>query len=105
MTKHILATEPLTDRQQGIEEGYHAALNDAEAGLLKNSGIYTTRQVTDFLEIYKTAIRHTLENDIRGVYRLGNGSGDESRLSEKLIKEADAKFSGILKSADQETQR
>lgn len=100
----LISEDPLTERQEGIQEGYEAAIQDAEAGMLKNQGIYTTRMVKDFLEIYRAAIRQTILNDIRGVYRLGNGSGDEERVAEKLMKEADDKFSGLLSSEDQATK-
>ena len=90
--------------QQAFENGYQECLRDADSGLLKGSGIYTVSQVKTFLEMYRSAIRQSIENDIRGVYRLGSGSGDEERLSDKVIKEADEKFSGILGTADQESE-
>jgi hypothetical protein len=95
--KKLIPSEPLTEMQKGIEEGYQSAINDAEAGLLRGMGIFTTAQVKDYIDMYKSAIQQSILNDIKGIYKLGESNGHELRLAEQVIKEADSKFSGLLK--------
>lgn len=88
--------------QQAFQNGYQEAINDADAGTLRKTGIHATRHVKDYLDIYRTAVRQAIENDIRGVYRLGNGAGNESRLADRVLAEADEKFTGVLSGGHQE---
>lgn len=83
-----------------IEEGYQSAINDAESGALRGMGIFTTAQVIDYVDLYKSAVQQSILNDIKGIYRLGEDSAQTLHLVEQVIKQADAKFSGLLKAKD-----
>lgn len=90
--------------QQAFENGYLEAINEADKGQLVNQGIYSKEKVKDIVEMYKTAIQQSILNDIKGTYRLGAGSGDELRLIERIFREADEKFTGVLSRKDQKSE-
>lgn len=90
--------------QKGFENGYQEAINEADKGQLVNQGIYSKEKVKDIVEMYKTAIQQSILNDIKGTYRLGADSGDELRLIERIFREADEKFTGVLSRKDQKSE-
>ena len=103
MTNHInnAKANPAEMIHRAFENGYQEAIQEADKGQLVNQGIYSREKVKDFIEMYKTAIQQSILSDIKGTYRLGAGTGDELRLTERIFREADEKFTGVLGRKDQ----
>lgn len=76
-----------------FEDGYQACINDASAGLLKGSGIYTTEQVKTYLEIYATAVRQSI--DELKTHEI-NGWRTEGTLGENINRMANEKFGKLI---------
>lgn len=76
-----------------FEEGYQSCINDANAGLLKGIGIYTTEQVKTYLEIYATAVKQTLEE--LKIYEV-NGWRSEGTLGDNINRLANEKFGKLI---------
>lgn len=81
--------------QQSFEEGYQACIKEAHAGLLNEEGVYNAFQISEYLGMYKEAIREAI-NDLKGTYLIGSGHTDHKRLFNQLIEKADEKFGNLI---------
>lgn len=88
-------------QNEAFNEGYQAAINDVNAGCHKKDGLYRASDIQDFLDIYKIAIRQSIQ-EIRGLYRLGSGQVDEERLFTKITAEADYRYGQLHRAQEAE---